>query len=180
MEQVNVYARRLLFLVPPPVLPSAVLLEGPFSENLQLHAEQEQECMFPHFCRRDYIVNQFAGLGDGRGRIRDRLNFDLISVTVSAGPNPGGEGCDDDGSFTGREACEEWICAALLAVLCPMLPIPLPSFGSLYSDSICNCSPRKQDITRDANFSGTLNSFHDSSCGSGKVELKNETMSSFA
>jgi len=116
------------------------------------------------------LSNQFAGLGDGRKRIRDRLNFDLISVTVSAGLNPGGEGCDDDSSFTRREACEEWICATLLAVHCPMLPIPLPSFGSLYSDSIYNCSPRKQDITRDANFSGTLNSLHDSSCGSGKVE----------
>ena len=135
---------------------------------------------FLTFVDRLTLSNQFAGLVDGRERIRDPSNFDLISATVSASPNPGSKGCEDDSLFTGWEACEGWICVALLAVPCPMLPIPLPSFESLYSDSICNCSPRKQDITYKANFSGTLNSSHDRSCGSGKVDLKNETISSWA
>ena len=61
---------------------------------------------------------------------------------------------------------------ALCAVLCPVFPIFLPSFGSLCSDAIGNGWPHKQDITRNAICFSTLYSCHDCVYGKGKQRLK--------
>ena len=91
--------------------------------------------------------NQLADLGDGRERIRDRLNADLIYRTVIPGAHTGHKFYEDDGLFTWLEILQVRICSALGAVITPSTPILLPSFSILRSDSLSNCSPRKQYIT---------------------------------
>mgnify|MGYP003321414092 CR=1 FL=1 len=65
---------------------------------------------------------------------------------------------------------------AFCCVAAPVTPILVPSLGSLVSDSIGNCSPSKDEITRQLNFLGTLCSCQDLLCGSGKLELKKDRM----
>jgi len=113
--------------------------------------------------------NQLVGLGDCRERVCDRLNVNLISVSVSPGPNPGSKSRKDD---RGCLFWQEGIKSEVVTVVGPVLPILSLNCGSLCSDSIGNCIPRKQEITRDAIFELTWNSYQERFCGSGKCELK--------
>ena len=54
----------------------------------------------------------------------------------------------------------------------PVLPVFFSRFGSLSSDSIVNCSPRTQDITRETIFEGIFSSTQERFCGSGNLVLK--------
>ena len=136
------------------------------------------EALYASFDGKDVFVRRLVngtllsghlhGLGDGRERFRDALNFDLSSATESARPDP----C----SVSGKDDClggfgfvfEIRVGVALGGIGAPMRPVPFPSFGSLTSDSICNCSPSKQEITRELSFVGILNSRQEVFCGRGK------------
>ena len=117
--------------------------------------------------------SQAAGLGDGRERIRDGLNFDLMSLTESPGAHTGCESKEDDALFDFVDGVKVgvWLTTGS-AVGCPGFPVFLSSFRSLWSDAIGVSSPRKQEVTRDVSLVGSRNSFQEFVCGSGKCLLK--------
>jgi hypothetical protein len=121
---------------------------------------------------RTLLSSQFDGLGYGCERISDGRNFDFMSSTVETCPDPCSKSCDDDALFNGSGAGEEWIFLEHSGILCPVLPVFFPTCGSRSSDSIVNCSPRKQDITREVSFLGSVNSFQQFFCGNGNFLLK--------
>ena len=117
--------------------------------------------------------NQLVGLGDGRERVCDSLNINLISFSVSPGPYPGGKTGKDNSFLKDWLSLQEGIKAEDVTVSGPVFSIFVPSLGSLWcSNSISNCVPRKQEITGDAIFVSTRSSCHERLCGSGKFELK--------
>ena len=118
------------------------------------------------------LATQFQGRGDGCDGLIDGLNFDCISSAVSTRPDPLSEASEDDGLVEGGFFCEGGGSIARGSVGTPFAPIFVATLGSLMSDSIGNCSPSKQEITRQLNFFGTLNSCQDLCCGRGKWELK--------
>ena len=101
------------------------------------------------------LSTQFDGRGDCCQRCTNGLNSDFILVTVRACPDPCSIASEDDGLVDGCFALEEWVCFTFCTIRAPVHPVFLPSRGSLMSDSIGNCSPRKHEITRQANFFGT-------------------------
>ena len=105
--------------------------------------------------------SQFDGLGDGRQRIRDGLNFDLSPSTVAALPDPRSKPSDDNVAFDASDAVEERADAACSSVVAPMGPIFFSSPGSRCNDAMGHCFPRKQEITRISSPSGMWNSVQD-------------------
>ena len=112
-----------------------------------------------HLIYGNLCPNQLVGLGDGHERIHDKLNAELISMTVRPVVNPGREWCEDDGLFKWIDWFQVGICSALGAVTPPVMPILLCSFSSFRSDSIGNWPPHKKYITRDSTFDGNWYSF---------------------
>ena len=119
-----------------------------------------------------WFSNQFAGLADGRERIRDALNTDLISSAESPGPCTGSEGEEDDALLDPCEVREVRILLSTRCAIChPLVPILLLSHSSLSSDSIGHSLPCKQEVTCNATLAGSLYSIHEFPCN-GKWSLK--------
>ena len=111
--------------------------------------------------------SQFQGRGDGCERFTNGLNFDFKAMAESTCPDPCSKTGEEDGLVQWGFSAEIWGGVACFGVGAPMLPILLLRFGSLMSDSIGNSSPRKQEITRQLSFFGTVNSVQDLFCGKG-------------
>ena len=136
------------------------------SESLQASLERGNEFSL-RFVGGTGFSSQFQGRGDGRKSFTDGLNFDFRSVAESTCPDPCSETGEEDGLVQWRLPGKVWGGIAEFGVGAPVLPILLLCFGSLMSDSIGNSSPRKQEITRQLSFFGTLNSVQDLFCGRG-------------
>ena len=88
-------------------------------------------------------------------------------MAESTCPAPSSKIGEEDGLVQRGFTAEVWSGIAQFGVGAPVLPILLLRFGSLMSDSIGNSSPRKQEITRQLSFFGTVNSVQDLFCGKG-------------
>ena len=110
-------------------------------------------------------------LGDGRKIFCDRFNTDLSSVTLRPGPHVGCNAGEYDGPITGCNIVEVGFDIILFAVASPSLPIYFLFLGIIYSNSIGNASPRKQEITREVNFGFSLNRCHEKLCERGNCIL---------
>ena len=119
------------------------------------------------------FASHVDGLADGRQRVLDRLNANLISLAVRAGPDSGGKAGDDEGVVDGGDGFEVWVDPTVRTIFTPFVPVFLVGLGSLVSDSICCRSVRKQEITRDAQFVGRVDSIQEP-VWSGKFALKKE------
>ena len=73
-----------------------------------------------------WFFNQLVGLGDVRNSLCDRLNTDLIYVTVNPGPQLGYEAGDADCPISGCNSVKIGFYVLLFAVAGPYLPIPPP------------------------------------------------------
>ena len=71
---------------------------------------------------------------------------------------------------------EEGVHLADAGILTPVVPVFEPIPGGLVNNSIGDCTPRKQDITRDTSLEGRVNSCQDIVCGKGNLLLKYATM----
>jgi hypothetical protein len=120
-----------------------------------------------------WFASQVDGLADGRKRILDRLNSDLMAEAVSAGPDACCKAVDDDGVLDGGDCVEVGVDAASMTIFAPLCPVFFVGLGSLVSDSSCCGSVRKQEVTRDAQFVGRLDSVQEPCCR-GKWALKKD------
>ena len=76
---------------------------------------------------------QLDGLGDGRDRVRDSLNFDCSVFDIHR------KCCNYGISFDGaRDVGEERINFEDIGVVTPKIPVFLAIFGSLCNQAICN------------------------------------------
>ena len=69
------------------------------------------------------FYNQFVGIGDGHKCIRDRLNLDLISDTVSPVLDFWCDSSEDYAIFVGRDIVKVGWDVALYIVMCPFFSI---------------------------------------------------------
>ena len=120
-----------------------------------------------------WFASQVDGLADGRKRVLDRLNSDLISEAVSAGPDAGCKAVDDDWALDGGDFVKEGVNSTSMAIFAPVCPVFFVGLGSLVSDSSCCGSVRKQEVTRDAQFVGRVDSVQEPCCR-GKWVLKKD------
>jgi len=97
-----------------------------------LHYSFDGKTVFSLFFEDETLFsNQLVGLGDGRERVRDCLDANLISVSISPGLYPGGKTGKDDSLLTSSLFWPEGIKVEDLTVVGPVFPIFFPSLNSL-------------------------------------------------
>jgi len=100
------------------------------------------------------VSSQLEGLTDGQKGVSDSLNFDLMSMTIKASPDPSSVRCDGEVTDEGICGLEYWVDFDAGCVTTPAVPVFFTSPGSRRHDSRVNGLPRKDDITRELNFGG--------------------------
>jgi hypothetical protein len=95
-----------------------------------------------------------------------------MASSVKACPDPCSKGKDDNVDFKWWDIVKQGVNVADARILAPTVPIFESIVGGLINNSIGDCMPQRQDITRNASLDGRVNFCQDVVLGSGKFVLK--------